>query len=153
MTIEIVRATLDDLPAIQALSNDIFEIELTICPELIRDWPYSPNGERYFRDWIENHFFLVAKDNGKTIGYLSAKFDMGLIHINGTCAEIENVSVRESYRNQGIGRRLFEAFKTECRKHDISSIKIKFLTENEQAAKAYEAWGLKPWATVFNFDL
>ncbi|MCL1892021.1 MAG: hypothetical protein FWF97_01850 [Alphaproteobacteria bacterium] len=65
MSIAIQKATLQDLQDIQNLNNQLFELELAnYDPDLVPEWPLTEEGAAYFKDMIENHFVLIAKDAG-----------------------------------------------------------------------------------------
>lgn len=59
------RAHIGDLKRIQQLNNQLFDLEIAHFDEfLIKDWPLSKDGEKYFINAIENGFVLVAEISG-----------------------------------------------------------------------------------------
>ncbi|HEX7259590.1 MAG TPA: hypothetical protein VF272_01515, partial [Candidatus Saccharimonadia bacterium] len=68
------EATLDDLPAIQAMSYELF-IDPTSSGDSLLDstWSKDERGEKYFRTWIENSTdtMLVAESPNELVGFLS----------------------------------------------------------------------------------
>lgn len=75
--IEIRKATIDDLEAIQELNNDLFKLEkANYDTTLVIDWPFTETGKSYFIDLIHNHYVIVAEDNNIIIGYLAGSVNV-----------------------------------------------------------------------------
>ena len=85
--IELVKAKLDDIPAMQALVAD-----------KIKDGTILERSEDEVATNIRS--YVLAKDDGKLVGYAA-------LHIHSLrLAEIRSLIVDESYRGQGIGQRI-----------------------------------------------
>jgi GNAT superfamily N-acetyltransferase len=154
MSIQIRKATIKDLPAVQELNNKLFELELAnFDPNLIPNWPISDAGKEYFTDMIENHFVLVAEDKDKVVGYFAGTIGITEFYTKGTLAEIDNMFSLESYRGKGVGKMFFDSFAGECRAAGVDSIRATASAKNENAIASYKKWGFAPKNITLNFDL
>jgi GNAT superfamily N-acetyltransferase len=154
MPAAIQKATLNDLSDIQNLNNGLFELELANSdPDLIPDWPLSLAGEAYFKDMIENHFVLVARDGGQTIGYFAGTIGIKEIYSHGNLAEIDNMFVLGPHRGRGVGRMLFDAFRAECIAQGITDIRVTASAKNIGAVRSYEKWGFAPKNVTLNYKI
>ena len=87
--IELVKATLDDIPAMQALVTS--EVKDGIILNRSED-EVATNIRSY----------VLAKDEGKLVGYTA-------LHVHSKrLAEIRSLIVSESYRGQNVGKRMVE---------------------------------------------
>jgi len=154
MAVIIQKATLGDLADIQNLNNQLFELEIAnFDPDLIPGWPLTDAGEAYFREIIENNFVLVAKDNGKTVGYFAGTIDIKIQITKGKLAEADHMFVLESHRGKGVGRMFFDAFVRECLKENATDIRVTASAKNFDAVAAYEKWGFLPKNVTLNYKV
>ena len=121
--IEITKMRVEDVPEIAALERVCFKV------------PWS---EKSFRDEMSNKLalYLVAKDNGKCIGYA------GFWNVSGE-GGITNVAVLPEYRRQGIGSKLItEMIKTaEALKLDLLTLEVR--KSNSAAQNLYAKFGFE----------
>ena len=59
----------------------------------------------------------------------------------------------KEYRRKGVGKALFDALKTWCKKHNVNVIKLDSGLELPDAHKFYESMGGKFTEKMFRFDL
>src|SRR3989338_3451672 len=88
-----------------------------------------PKPEAIFRE--DEHKYLVAKDEGKVVGYIGVEKILDEVHII-------NMAVHPDYRAKGIGKRLMQ--------HVLNDEEVFFLevrVSNETAKKIYEKYGFK----------
>lgn len=115
--------TLEDIPEIAALEKVCFKV------------PWS---EKSFRDEMLNKLavYLVAKDNGKCIGYA------GFWNVSGE-GGITNVAVLPEYRRQGVGSMLItEMIKvSETLKLDLLTLEVR--KSNTAAQGLYSKFGFE----------
>ena len=94
--IELVKAKLDDIPAMQALVAD-----------KVKDGTILERSEDEVATNIRS--YVLAKDGQKLVGYTA-------LHIHSTrLAEIRSLIVDEAYRGQHIGKRMVEFTLEEAR--------------------------------------
>lgn len=89
-------------------------------------------------------FLAVAEADGKVIGYVLG-FDHLTFFANGRVAWVEEVMVSESFRRQGIGRILMEAFEAWAAEREAKMIAL----ATRRAADFYEALGYEESAAYF----
>ncbi|MBQ8300522.1 MAG: ribosomal protein S18-alanine N-acetyltransferase [Clostridia bacterium] len=121
MDIEITRMTLEDVGEIAELEKKCFAI------------PWS---EKSFTDEMNNKLavYLVAKDNGKCIGYA------GFWNVSGE-GGITNVAVLPQYRKQGIGSMLIKTMIKTARELNIYLLTLEVRKSNIAAQGLYNKYG------------
>lgn len=121
MDIEITRMTLEDVKEIAELEKKCFAI------------PWS---EKSFTDEMNNKIavYLVAKDNGKCIGYA------GFWNVSGE-GDITNVAVLPQYRKQGIGSMLIKTMIKTARELNIYLLTLEVRKSNIAAQGLYNKYG------------
>lgn len=103
-----------DIPAVVEIENLSFKY---------------PKSESVFKE--DEHKYLVARDDGKVVGYIGVEKILDEVHII-------NMALHPSYRGQGIGRRLIQ--------HVLNDEEVFFLevrVSNETAKNIYEHFGFK----------
>lgn len=121
MDIEITRMTLKDVGEIAELEKRCFAV------------PWS---EKSFTDEMNNKLavYLVAKDNGKCIGYA------GFWNVSGE-GDITNVAVLPEYRQQGIGSMLIKNMIKTAKELDIELLTLEVRKSNIAAQGLYNKYG------------
>lgn len=106
-----------------------------------------------YSNWVinsfnkENKYFIVAKKNNKSIGYL-------LFSINDKNEIIiELVCISNEHQGQGVGRRLIEVVNSFSIKEGISFIKVGTQIENLEAINFYQSCGFKLVDVVYIYHL
>lgn len=113
--------TLEDVKEIAELEKKCFAI------------PWS---EKSFTDEMNNKIavYLVAKDNGKCIGYA------GFWNVSGE-GDITNVAVLPQYRKQGIGSMLIKTMIKTARELNIYLLTLEVRKSNIAAQGLYNKYG------------
>lgn len=142
--IEIRKATIDDLEAIQELNNDLFKLEkANYDTTLVVDWPFTETGKSYFIDLIHNHYIIVAEDNNIIIGYLAGSINEKGSYTEVQYGEINNMLVKDEYRGYGVGKLLIKNFKEFCRTNNINNMKVMASYKNRNAIEFYHKNGFE----------
>ena len=84
----------------------------------------------------KNTTYIVAKENDEIIGFAGLS----------TCldeATLNNIVVKKSYRNRGIGGELLESLIEFCSELRMKTFTLEVDTENEPAIHLYEKFGFK----------
>lgn len=121
--VEISRMVADDL-------DGVYEVEKTAFP---MPWPISS-----FQDELKNMFakYLVAKIDGKVVGYIGMWLVMDECHIT-------NVAVHEDYRRNKIATKLILAMFELCKEYEIQYFDLEVRINNFAAQKLYKKFGFK----------
>ena len=137
----------------------IFETELSedVLEKLIslsEDWEKEDSCYGYrknAKEDIEGNRIFLAKENDEIIGYLfgheeNEEKGTSVIEKGKKCFEVMELYVRPSYRDRGIGRKLF-AFAEENLK-DIDYITLSTATKNYEAILRFyvEITGMDFWS-------
>ena len=143
MDIVFKKATLNNLVDIQRLNAKLFQNQYEYDKDLVLDWPLSNEGQKYFKNLIENEIVYIAYDNDIIVGYIAGSYDKGIPYLTRKVAEVDNMYVNDEYRGQNIGSKLVNIFKDECNKKDIFSYDVSVYWENEKGIKFYERNGFE----------
>lgn len=138
--VDIKVADIRELSSLVFLNHELFENEyLSVNPQFSnRKWLFDLNSKQYFSNMINNNYVLVAKLNNDVIGYLSGYIENeNKVELEKN-ASIENLYIKNSYRNLGIATKLINLFKNVCNnKKSISNIKVKPNFNNQYLADFY----------------
>ena len=123
MDLKIEKMTLDTLNSIQ---NILFT-------EFDNFWTYSA-----FKQELEceNSYFIVAKNNDEIVGFAGLKVILDE-------ADIMNIVVKKSYRNNGIGSILLKHLISYAKSLNLKTITLEVNEHNLSAIRLYDK---------FNFD-
>jgi ribosomal protein S18 acetylase RimI-like enzyme len=84
---------------------------------------------------------FLAEESGAPLGMVSYSFRPSLYHGNDGCV-IEELIVREGYRNRGIGAALLSRVLEEAERHGCSEASVTTGKENARAIALYKKHGL-----------
>ena len=129
------QATPEDIPTVHALIVELAiyeragnEVETTVA-QLIEDG-FGP--ERIFE-------LFVAESEGAIVGM--ALWYTKYSTWKGKCGFLEDLVVRDEFRDKGIGRALFEAVAAECAQRNFGRMEWQVLDWNEPAIGFYKKLG------------
>lgn len=102
--------------------------------------------ERSFAELLTHPeaFLAVAEVNGEVVGYVLG-FEHLTFFANGRVAWVEEITVTEEFRRQGVGRRLMEAFEAWAQERKAKIIAL----ATRRAADFYAALGYEELAAYF----
>lgn len=122
---------------IQIKEMSLFDLE-NIKDILISDfddfWNYN-----ILKEELEspNSKYIIAKTNDdKIIGFAGIKIIVDT-------ADIMNIVVKKSWRNQGVGNLLLNNLVYLCKKLNLSSLSLEVNEDNQSAIHLYEKFGFK----------
>lgn len=145
-------ATQQDVPAIQKLNHDLFLSDNEHNHDLDCDWPYSEEGEKYFREAVDSEKYLsvVAEIDGVVVGYLNGYVKVPSTIYLGKRAEIDNMCVDTGARHKGVGTALIDEFKKWANKHGVERLMVEAFSGNKEALAFYQMNGFSPYADVLS---
>ena len=120
---------------IQEMSlNDLEKIKDILISDFDDFWNYN-----ILKDELEspNSKYIIAKTNdGEIIGFAGIKIIIDT-------ADVMNIVVKKSWRNQGVGNLLLSNLIALCKKFDLSSLSLEVNEDNQAAIHLYEKFGFK----------
>ena len=141
MKIELKKATINELKIVQELNSKLFLNQYEYDKNLQLGWPLTDEGEKYFKELIENEIVYIAYDNDKIAGYIAGSYDKGYPYLTKKTAEIDNMFVNEEYRGNSVGSMLINAFKRDCNKKGIYAYDVSVYWQNTKGINFYEKHG------------
>lgn len=147
--------TQDDIPMIQKLNHDLFLSDNEHNHDLDCDWPYSEEGEKYFRGAVDSEKYLsvVAEIDGVVVGYLNGFLKAPSTIYLGKRAEIDNMCVDGASRGKGVGTALITEFKEWAKKHDVERLMVEAFSGNLDAIEFYKQNGFSPYADMLSQEV
>ena len=137
------KATLNDVDAIQNLNNELFELECNHYDEyLSKGWTFEGSGRAFFENVIKNDYVVVAEIDNVTVGYLHA-FEVKIPYYQFDIAEISDLCVDSKFRGRGIGMELCKSFEEHYRAKGIKHFQMTASFKNESARAFYRKLGYR----------
>ncbi len=145
MNLTITRAVPQDMPAVLSLINElaIFEKEpdaVKINEEVLLENGFGDNPLFYC---------FVAKENDTVIGMALCYYRFSTWE--GKSLHLEDLVVKEAYRNKGVGKKLYDQVMTFGKENGVKRVEWVVLDWNKNAIAFYEKSGaqfLKDWYLV-----
>jgi ribosomal protein S18 acetylase RimI-like enzyme len=141
-TMVIRNARDDEVKDLQALSSEILIDNRQYYQDLDVKWALSVKGKKYFTKTLKNPkaCCLVAEDNGKLIGYLTA-LPLRIEYHKSKCLEIESLGVTTRYRSRGIGSQLIQKCLELAKKMRFQKVYLNSYFKNKRAISFYKKNG------------
>ena len=132
----IEQATLEDLPALTDLLNDLFTMEGDFIPNRAKQM----RGLRLILEQPNRGRIFVLRQNGIILGMINLLFTISTAE-GGFVILLEDVVVHRDYRNLGFGAKLLEHAIDYAKKKDF--LRITLLTDrlNEQGHRFFKRHG------------
>lgn len=115
------------------------------------EYPSTDSGIHYLQHCIEHQIAIVAKENGRVVGFLTGAIEDALpfktYHQQG---HLHNLFVLDTYRGHGIGTHLIARFIQECKDKRVHRI----MTDSDDTAplrRLYTSLGFR--ITGVNYEL
>ena len=113
--------------------EDLEQMKDTLYSDFDNFWSYN-----VLKQELENKntTYIVAKESDEVVGFAGLS----------TCldeATLNNIVVKKSHRNRGIGGELLEALIEFCSELSMKTFTLEVDTENEPAIHLYEKFGFK----------
>ncbi|NJO82462.1 MAG: GNAT family N-acetyltransferase [Blastochloris sp.] len=137
------HATPDDLPAVVALNDALFQEDSgQRDPLLNHDWAKT-HGADYFSGLLKNpnYTILVAEHDATVIGYLAGSNRRAGAMRPVPSADLESMFVLPAWRSSGVGRHLAITFLDWARDHGVVWVTVTAYAANTGACAFYERIG------------
>lgn len=150
------KAKIEELKIIQKLNHQLFLLEEKFDPFLNMNWPFEKAGENFFKNRIsgEKGVCFIAEFAGDIVGYLAGGLsDTYPYRTVKKIVELENTLIKDEFRGQGIGEKLFKKFVDWSRSMGAERIKVKASANNSRAIKFYERIGFAPYTSELEYEI
>lgn len=136
---DIRKARIEDKDEIFVLLNQLYENKIK----------YEIFSKIYETKWNnENSYYIVAINDNKIIGVLIMEIFIQLHRAKKT-SFVDDLIVKEEYRNNGIGKLLLQNAISYAKQQDCEVIELTSFLLNENAHRFYENNGFKKHSIKF----
>lgn len=135
-----------DFEAVQNLSRDLTVSDSKYDPILVKTWAFTKDGIKYLKKRIEgkNSICIIAELKGEVVGYATCAVVKRISWRLIKRVELENLIVKEGFRDTGIGVKLIDEYFNWGRKMKADRAMVHSYFKNEGAITFYTRNGLKP---------
>ena len=151
---EIEIPNIKDLEAIDKIALQVHECHVKWRPDIF-EYTNSIINVKELANMIANNAIFVARIEEKILGYIILSSREG--KKNGYRyrkeLDIDAMGVEESYRNQGIGRKLLKYVKEYAKDNGYTDLRLTVNEENENARHLYEQLGFKVKHIAYSMQL
>ncbi len=146
MDVVIRKATKEELPKIQELSQELFLSDESRDSLLNMEWSRSEDGKKIFLSRIveDNKFCFVAEVEKEIVGYTTGSVMEVYAWRPVKRLEMENLIVTQKYRGQGIGEKLALAVFDLGKSLDMERVMVTAYATNGEGIRFYERIGFAP---------
>ncbi len=152
-------ATNKDFTSVQQLNAELFRFEDGLSGHdhsRNLDWPNTDFAIKYFQKCCATeggYAAFIAECNSQIIGYLASAISTKLYLATNPIAEIENMFIKEAYRQQGIGSQLVAAFKDWATDQGAHRLKVGAFAYNHSALNFYRKHGFTDFEVILEQPL
>lgn len=136
-------ATTDDLDPVVDLWVSLVEGQRAHGAHL-RAEPNRSTARDVLGRYITADDLLVARQDDHIVGFAMVHVETGLYHQDVTRGVVDNLYVRPSAREQGVGTSLLEQAESHLLHAGADVVTLSVLTANQAARDFYEAAGYEP---------
>jgi GNAT superfamily N-acetyltransferase len=151
-TIWIRLGTLNDLPDILRMDEDLVLFDHRFDPTLELTWSQSDAGMAFFRSRLTSAagVVLVAqRREGGLVAYLAASVVQAADYRRiGPMAEVDCLFVEPEVRGKGVGQNLLRRFREWAEENGLHRVRVVVSAENGDAIRFYRREGFSPYDLV-----
>lgn len=144
------KAIMGDLESIKLLFDELTMSDLPYDKHVNKDWSHTKEGIEYFtRKILENNgVCFVAEANSNIVGYCTSEIADVPSYRLVKVAALENLVVSRSYRGQGIGKQLVDAFIRWAKSKGAQKVSVNVFTGNTEGTEFYLHNGFTHFETI-----
>ncbi len=101
--------------------------------------------KEYLSSYIKKGILIVAEEKKEIIGFISGEFMLGNV------LWIDAITIKKEMRGRGLGKKLFNEFRKQCKKKKIKSVYLMAPKFNKNTVKFYESIGMKKGKDFIEF--
>ena len=157
MNLHIREALIEDLELIQSFNTKLLSKEHhDFDPTVNQEFAQSDAGKKYLTTNItsESGLVLIAEYDNHPVGFLVCSIEQVSSYrtISQMC-EIDNMWVDKAYRNQNIGKELFQTARKWSKQHGIKRMRVIASAQNTQAINFYKREGFEEYDLILEQDV
>lgn len=148
MQVTLRQTIADDAPLLAELCLAVHEIHVAAQPDFFKPLrPDDPQLIAFYANAItQGDIIYIAEAEGKAVGYMKCEIVMRVENVF-TYAQsrlhIDQMSVNEAYRSQGIGKLLMDKAFEIAQEHGVQRVTLSVWAFNEQAQHFYTTNGFE----------
>jgi len=143
--VKVRQATLDDVPALVALFQELDRMQSDWRVFTPRPGFYDEVGAKYREAMnTENAVVLVAEDDGEVVGRAYGEVRVPSRFSDERAMELSGVVVRAGYRGRGVGQALVKEAARFAKEIGVEWIELKTFAPNQGAMAFWEGMGFTP---------
>jgi len=143
--VKVRQATLDDVPALVALFQELDRMQSDWRVFTPRPGFYDEVGAKYREAMnTENAVVLVAEDDGEVVGMAYGEIRVPSRFSDERAMELSGVVVRAGYRGRGVGQALVKEAARFAKEIGVEWIELKTFAPNQGAMAFWEGMGFTP---------
>ncbi|HVT01348.1 MAG TPA: GNAT family N-acetyltransferase [Patescibacteria group bacterium] len=149
------KTTKDDISKVMPLIEKLNLSDFPYDEQVNVKWGETEKGKEYYYkkiDGTKGVCFLAEIDN-EPIGYVMGEIEEADGYRTIRVVELSNIYVKEQFRNQGIGKKLVDAFLDWGKEIGAQKASVSAFTQNAKAMQFYEHEGFKNYSTRFEISL
>ncbi len=114
-----------------------------------KDVKAEPIDVKEFKTAIRKKNVRVIEDQGKPVAFLYFRTDFKVMYIYERFFWVDLIYVRENYRGQGLGKRLYNDAMKIARKSGFNKIVIDVFEANANSVGFHRKMGFEPMYTIY----
>ena len=116
------------------------------------DWANCEAAKNALLSAIQTCIVFIIYHEEEAIGYLLGRISEPSANSARGIKQglLENIYIEPEWRKCGLGRRLIDVFKDDCKEHGAECINVTVLANNQDARAFYEKMGLLPRNIVYS---
>ena len=149
MVVEVRKAILEDIPALNALFHQVDRHHSDGLPDYFQTTPRPVRSPSFLQGLIEdqNVGLFVTEQDGELTGFVHVEMRSApafAVFIQRLFAVVDNIGTRQDLRRQGIGRALMQAAESWAKDRGAQTIELNVYAFNQAAMDFYRALGYEP---------
>jgi ribosomal protein S18 acetylase RimI-like enzyme len=150
--LQVRRATLDDLPAIHALGDEVCDVHRDARPDVFAGAGAPGRDDARWREAIagdDARAAFVAERGGAIVGFVTARVldEPSPMYVPVRACEVGALGVAAAARGQGVGRTLMTHVEAWARAAGAAEMHLVVWRFNERAARLYAELGYEARST------
>ena len=137
-------ATQQDWEVLNGLVRQVQQLHIAWRPDIFEDAEILYPMEYLLED-IQAQAVYCAVVDDRVVGYVRCYTwnTNGSGSVSGKVLDIDDITIDEKYRHQGIGRRIMADVREIARERNCKDIQLSVYPQNEAAIRFYEACGFR----------